>query len=101
MRTMRLAGWSGAGKTNLLDRLIPALIARGLLVRTPKHAHHDFDIDRPGTDSWLHWQAGANEVLAASADRWALIHELRDEVEPILPVHPDIPDRDQRADGTR
>ena len=86
MRLIGLAGWSGAGKTTLLDRLIPVLIGRRLMVSTLKHAHHKFDIDRPETDSWRHRQAGANEVLAASTTRWALIHELHDEEEPGLPA---------------
>jgi molybdopterin-guanine dinucleotide biosynthesis adapter protein len=77
MRVIGLAGWSGAGKTTLLRRLIPVLIARGLTVSTIKHAHHSFDIDQPGKDSWEHRQAGAEEVLIASAARWALMHELR------------------------
>jgi molybdopterin-guanine dinucleotide biosynthesis protein B len=85
MRVMGLAGWSGAGKTTLLDRLIPALIGRGWLVSTLKHAHHSFDIDGPETDSWRLRQAGANEVLAAFPERWALVHELRGETEPVLP----------------
>jgi molybdopterin-guanine dinucleotide biosynthesis adapter protein len=79
-----LAGWSGAGKTTLLVRIIPLLTARGLRVSTIKHAHHDFDIDKPGKDSWLHRQAGATEVLVASGRRWALMHELRDAAEPTL-----------------
>jgi molybdopterin-guanine dinucleotide biosynthesis adapter protein len=86
MRVIGLAGWSGAGKTTLVRRLIPALIARGLRVSTLKHAHHSFDIDQPGKDSWEHRQAGAHEVLVASAARWALMHELRDETEPRLPA---------------
>lgn len=86
MRVIGLAGWSGAGKTTLLRRLIPALLARGLRVSTVKHAHHSFDIDRPGKDSWEHREAGADEVLVASAARWALMHELRDEAEPGLPA---------------
>ncbi len=86
MRVIGLAGWSGAGKTTLLRRLIPALLARGLSVSTVKHAHHSFDIDRPGKDSWEHRRAGADEVLVASAARWALMHELRDEAEPALPA---------------
>jgi molybdopterin-guanine dinucleotide biosynthesis adapter protein len=85
MRVMGLAGWSGAGKTTLLVRVIPLLIARGLRVSTVKHAHHDFDIDKPGKDSWKHRQAGATEVLVASGHRWALMHELRDAPEPALP----------------
>jgi molybdopterin-guanine dinucleotide biosynthesis protein B len=86
MRVIGLAGWSGAGKTTLLRRLIPALIARGVEVSTLKHAHHSFDIDQPGKDSWEHRQAGAKEVLVASSARWALMHELRDEAEPRLPA---------------
>src|SRR6201996_5670565 len=84
MRVIGLAGWSGAGKTTLLRRLIPALTARGLEVSTLKHAHHSFDVDQPGKDSWEHRRAGAGEVLVASAVRWALMHELRDEAEPKL-----------------
>ncbi len=79
-----LAGWSGAGKTTLMTRLIPTLTALGLKVSTIKHAHHAFDIDQPGKDSWLHRQAGASEVLVASANRFALIHELRGAAEPGL-----------------
>jgi molybdopterin-guanine dinucleotide biosynthesis protein B len=86
MRIMGLAGWSGAGKTTLLVKIIPLLVARGLRVSTVKHAHHDFDIDKPGKDSWMHRQAGATEVLVASGRRWALMHELRDEPEPALPA---------------
>lgn len=81
---MGLAGWSGSGKTTLLAKLIPLMTARGLTVSTIKHAHHDFDIDRPGKDSWVHRQAGATEVLVASDRRFALMHELRDEAEPSL-----------------
>ncbi len=79
-----LAGWSGAGKTTLIVKLLPVLRARGLAVSTLKHAHHAFDIDRPGKDSFLHREAGAREVLVASAKRWALMHELRDEAGPDL-----------------
>jgi molybdopterin-guanine dinucleotide biosynthesis adapter protein len=86
MRVIGLVGWSGAGKTTLLERIIPELIARGLMVSTLKHAHHEFDIDRPGTDSWKHRQAGANEVVAASPTRWALMHESRDVAEPAPPA---------------
>ena len=78
MRVIGLAGWSGAGKTTLLVKLIPALKARGLSVSTIKHAHHDFDVDKPGKDSHRHREAGADEVLVASARRWALMHEVRD-----------------------
>ncbi|MBS9476437.1 molybdopterin-guanine dinucleotide biosynthesis protein B [Ancylobacter radicis] len=85
MRLIGFAGWSGAGKTTLLARLIPALVARGLSVSTIKHAHHDFDIDIPGKDSHTHRVAGAREVLVSSANRWALMHELRGAREPELP----------------
>src|SRR5256885_14057055 len=77
MRIFGLAGWSGSGKTTLLATLIPEFVARGLTVSTIKHAHHEFDIDRPGKDSWRHRQAGAGEVMVASARRWAIMHELR------------------------
>jgi molybdopterin-guanine dinucleotide biosynthesis protein B len=81
VRLIGLAGWSGSGKTTLLAKLIPLLIARGRTVSTLKHAHHEFDIDKPGKDSHTHRLAGAREVLISSARRWALIHELRDEPE--------------------
>ncbi len=84
MRIFGLAGWSGSGKTTLLTALIPELIARGITVSTVKHAHHAFDIDQPGKDSWRHRQAGAREVMVASQHRWALMHELRDRPEPSL-----------------
>ena len=84
MKVIGLAGWSGAGKTTLLTRVIPQLIAGGLKVSTIKHAHHAFDLDTPGKDSWRHREAGASEVLVASARRFALMHELRDEDEPKL-----------------
>ena len=84
MRIFGLAGWSGSGKTTLLAALIPELVARGLSVSTIKHAHHEFDIDQPGKDSWRHRQAGASEVMVASARRWALMHELRGLPEPSL-----------------
>jgi len=84
MRVFGLAGWSGSGKTTLLTRLIPEVIGRGISVSTIKHAHHEFDVDKPGKDSWLHRQAGAREVLVASSRRFALMHELRDEPEPSL-----------------
>lgn len=84
MRVFGLAGWSGSGKTTLLAALIPELVARGVSVSTVKHAHHEFDIDKPGKDSWVHRQAGAREVMVASTRRWALMHELRDTLEPSL-----------------
>jgi molybdopterin-guanine dinucleotide biosynthesis protein B len=82
MRVIGLAGWSGAGKTTLLSRLVPYLIAEGARVSVIKHAHHNFDIDKPGKDSWVHRQAGATEVLISSSRRWALMHELRGGSEP-------------------
>ena len=84
MKVIGLAGWSGAGKTTLLTRVIPELVAGGLKVSTIKHAHHAFDLDTPGKDSWRHREAGASEVLVASSKRFALLHELRNEEEPTL-----------------
>ena len=78
MRIFGLAGWSGSGKTTLLAALIPELVGRGVTVSTIKHAHHEFDIDQPGKDSWVHRQAGASEVMVASSRRFALMRELRD-----------------------
>ena len=85
MKVIGLAGWSGAGKTTLLARLIPYFGAEGLSVSVIKHAHHSFDVDIPGKDSWVHRQAGAVEVLVSSGQRWALMHELRGADEPRLP----------------
>ena len=84
MKVFGIAGWSGSGKTTLLEKLIPALIARGLKVSVIKHAHHGFDIDKPGKDSWRHREAGAAEVMLACGTRWALMHECRAEPEPQL-----------------
>ena len=84
MRLIGLAGWSGSGKTTLLTALIPALIRRGRTVSTVKHAHHAFDVDKPGKDSYLHREAGAHEVLISSQNRWALMHEHRGAPEPNL-----------------
>lgn len=78
MKIFGLTGWSGSGKTALIVRLIPALMARGLRVSTVKHAHKGFDVDHPGKDSHNHRVAGATEVLVSSPLRWALMHELRD-----------------------
>src|SRR5438105_11981456 len=86
MRIIGLAGWSGSGKTTLLAKVIPRIVARGLEVSTLKHAHHGFDVDQPGKDSHTHRMVGATEVLVGSAKRWALVHELRAEAEPRLPV---------------
>jgi len=80
-RIIGLAGWSGSGKTTLITKLIPRLIARGLRVSTLKHAHHGFDLDQPGKDSFMHRVAGATEVVVSSSKRWAILHELRDEPE--------------------
>jgi molybdopterin-guanine dinucleotide biosynthesis protein B len=84
MRMFGFAGWSGSGKTTLIEGLIPRLGRRGLRVSLIKHAHHSFDIDHEGKDSWRHRHAGCSEVLIASSARWALMHELRDEAEPDL-----------------
>jgi molybdopterin-guanine dinucleotide biosynthesis protein B len=81
MRIIGLAGWSGSGKTTLITKLIPQLIARGIRVSTLKHAHHGFDLDQPGKDSFFHRVAGATEVIISSAKRWAILHELREEPE--------------------
>ena len=85
MKVIGLAGWSGAGKTTLLSRIIPHLRAQGMRVSVIKHAHHAFDVDVPGKDSWVHRQSGAEQVLVASGVRWALMHELRGAEEPGLP----------------
>ncbi|OHV03845.1 molybdopterin-guanine dinucleotide biosynthesis protein B [Methylorubrum extorquens] len=85
LRVIGLAGWSGAGKTTLLARLIPVLVARGVRVATLKHAHHAFDIDQPGKDSFVHRQAGASEVIVSSAQRWAQIREVGEGAEATLP----------------
>ena len=84
MKVLGVTGWSGAGKTTLLTLLIPELTARGLRVSTIKHAHHAFDVDKPGKDSFRHREAGATEVLISAGVRWALMHENRDEGEPKL-----------------
>lgn len=84
MKIIGLAGWSGSGKTTLVTKLIPEIVGRGLTVSTVKHAHHDFDIDKPGKDSFEHRAAGATEVMVGSARRWALMHELREAPEPAL-----------------
>jgi molybdopterin-guanine dinucleotide biosynthesis protein B len=85
MKVIGVAGWSGAGKTTLISRVIPYLRGQGLRVSVIKHAHHEFDVDVPGKDSWVHRQSGAEEVLVSSANRWALMHELRGAAEPSLP----------------
>jgi molybdopterin-guanine dinucleotide biosynthesis protein B len=85
MKVIGLAGWSGAGKTTLLTRVIPLFREQGLRVSVIKHAHHKFDVDVPGKDSWRHRAAGAEEVMVSSANRWALMHELRGQSELRLP----------------
>jgi len=77
MRVFGFAGWSGSGKTTLIEQLIPRFVARGFTVSLVKHAHHEFDLDQPGKDSFRHREAGCREVLVTSAVRWALQHELR------------------------
>lgn len=84
MRLLGFAGYSGSGKTTLLEAVIAILTAQGLRIAVIKHAHHDFEIDKPGKDSHRHRTAGAQEVLIASKFRWALVHELRQETEPSL-----------------
>lgn len=84
MKLFGLAGWSGSGKTTLMKALLPELIGRGVTVSTLKHAHHSFDVDQPGKDSYEHRLAGAREVMVASAQRWALMRELRGAAEPSL-----------------
>jgi molybdopterin-guanine dinucleotide biosynthesis protein B len=84
MRIFGLAGWSGSGKTTLVTGLLPALTGQGYTVSTMKHAHHNFDIDKPGKDSHRHRAAGASEVLVTSTNRWALLHENRGAPEPSL-----------------
>ena len=85
MKIFGIAGYSGSGKTTLIEKLIPVFTARGLRVSLIKHAHHTFDVDQPGKDSWRHRHAGCAEVLITSSRRWALMHELRGTAEPTLP----------------
>lgn len=84
MKVFGFAGYSGAGKTTLIEQLIPNFTARGLRVSLIKHTHHNFDVDQPGKDSWRHRQAGAGEVLLTCDTRWVLMHELRGAPEPSL-----------------
>jgi molybdopterin-guanine dinucleotide biosynthesis protein MobB len=84
MRIYGVTGWKNAGKTGLMERLVTEITGRGFTVSTVKHAHHTFDVDHPGKDSHRHRVAGATEVLLASRNRFALMHELRDEDEPTL-----------------
>ncbi len=82
MKTFGFAGWSGSGKTTLIEQLIPRFVKRGIRVSLIKHAHHTFDVDQPGKDSYRHRHAGATEILVTSSRRWVLMHELRGAPEP-------------------
>ena len=82
MKIFGFAGWSGSGKTTLIEKLIPLFVQHGLRVALIKHAHHTFDVDQPGKDSYRHRHAGCTEVLVSSSRRWALVHELRGAREP-------------------
>jgi molybdopterin-guanine dinucleotide biosynthesis protein B len=84
-KVLGIAGWSGAGKTTLLTKLIPLLVSRGLRVATIKHAHHAFDVDQPGKDSYEHRKAGASEVIVSSSRRWVQMHEIGEDIEATLP----------------
>ena len=84
MKIFGIAGYSGSGKTTLIEKLIPLFTAQGLTVSLVKHAHHTFDVDQPGKDSFRHRHAGCTEVLVTSSRRWALMHELRGASEPAL-----------------
>ena len=85
MKVFGFAGYSGSGKTTLIENVIPVLVSQGLRVSLVKHAHHTFDVDQPGKDSYRHRQAGASEVMLTSAKRWILMHEVADQPEPELP----------------
>ncbi len=84
MKVFGFAGWSGSGKTTLIEQLIPRFVKRGLKVSLIKHAHHSFDVDHPGKDSYRHREAGCSEVVVVSEERWVVVHELRGEPEPSL-----------------
>jgi len=84
MRIIGIAGYSGSGKTTLIEKIVPLFVREGLRVSLIKHAHHEFDVDQPGKDSYRHRHAGCAEVLITSSTRWALMHELRDAAEPTL-----------------
>jgi molybdopterin-guanine dinucleotide biosynthesis protein B len=86
MKIIGIAGFSGSGKTTLIEKVVPLLVADGLRVSLIKHAHHEFDVDQPGKDSYRHRHAGCSEVLVSSSRRWALMHELRGAPEPGLDV---------------
>lgn len=84
MKVFGFAGWSDSGKTTLIEQLVPRFVQQGVSVSLIKHAHHQFDIDRPGKDSYRHRHAGCTEVMITSDVRWALMHELRGAREPTL-----------------
>jgi molybdopterin-guanine dinucleotide biosynthesis adapter protein len=84
MKVIGIAGYSGSGKTTLIEKVIPVLVGGGLRVSLIKHAHHEFDVDHPGKDSYRHRHAGCTEVLISSSHRWAMMHELRGAPEPSL-----------------
>ena len=84
MKLFGVVGWKNAGKTGLMERLVTEIAGRGFSVSTVKHAHHSFDVDHPGKDSYRHRVAGASEVLLASRTRFALMHEMRGAGEPAL-----------------
>jgi molybdopterin-guanine dinucleotide biosynthesis protein B len=84
MKVFGFAGWSGSGKTTLIEHLIPRFASAGLTVSLIKHAHHTFDVDRPGKDSYRHRAAGCKEVVVSSQNRWVIMHELRGDAEPGL-----------------
>ena len=84
MKIIGIAGYSGSGKTTLIEKVVPVLVREGLKVSLVKHAHHEFDVDQPGKDSYRHRHAGCTEVLVSSSERWALMHELRGAAEPTL-----------------
>jgi molybdopterin-guanine dinucleotide biosynthesis protein B len=84
MKVIGIAGYSGSGKTTLIEKLVPVLVRDGVRVSLIKHAHHEFDLDQPGKDSYRHRHAGCAEVLISSSKRWALMHELRGAAEPSL-----------------
>jgi len=84
MKIFGITGWSGSGKTTLIEQIVPRLVGKGLVVSLIKHAHHSFDVDHPGKDSYRHRHAGCTEVLVSSQNRWVIMHELRGAPEPTL-----------------
>ena len=93
MRVIGIVGWKNSGKTTLVVAIVRELTRRGYRIATVKHAHHAFDIDQPGKDSFLHREAGAQDVIVSSGARWAHMHEIRDEKEPELDdLLPRLPD---------